>query len=116
MTHSASKPTDCRQQNLKPLSYDAIDEYNISTANYDVTNKRAVGAAINIVTKSGTNDFHGSVYYYAYTNAVDDLTGNGVNDTDFNGFQRTSGQRAARSVGRSSRTRCCSSLSITKNP
>ncbi len=70
----------------QPLSYDAIDEYNISTANYDVTNKRAVGAAINIVTKSGTNDFHGSVYY-AYTNA-DDLTGNGVNDTDFNGFQR----------------------------
>ena len=70
----------------QPLSYDAIDEYNISTANYDVTNKRAVGAAINIVTKSGTNDFHGSVYY-AYTNA-NDLTGNGVNDTDFNGFQR----------------------------
>ena len=30
----------------QPLSYDAIEEYNISTANYDVTNKRAVGAAI----------------------------------------------------------------------
>ena len=70
----------------QPLSYDAIEEYNISTANYDVTNKRAVGAAINIVTKSGTNDFHGSVYY-AYTNA-DDLTGDGRNNTDFNGYQR----------------------------
>jgi outer membrane receptor for ferrienterochelin and colicin len=68
----------------QPLSYDAIEEYNISTANYDVTNKRAVGAAINIVTKSGTNDFHGSAYY-AYTNA-NDLTGNGRNDTDFRGY------------------------------
>jgi outer membrane receptor for ferrienterochelin and colicin len=68
----------------QPLSYEAIEEYNISTANYDVTNKRAVGAAINIVTKSGTNDFHGSAYY-AYTNA-NDLTGTGRNDTDFKGY------------------------------
>ena len=54
----------------QPLSFDAIEEYNISTANFDVTNKRAIGANINIVTKSGTNDFHGDVYY-AYTNAKD---------------------------------------------
>jgi len=70
----------------QPLSYDAIEEYNISTANFDVTNKRSVGAQVNIVTKSGGNDFHGSVYY-AYTNASD-LTGNGVNSTDFNGYQQ----------------------------
>ena len=70
----------------QPLSYDAIEEYNISTANYDVTNKRAVGAAINIVTKSGTNDFHGSAYY-AYTNA-NDLTGDGHNDTPFKGYSQ----------------------------
>ncbi len=54
----------------QPLSFDAIEEYNISTANFDVTNKRAVGANINIVTKSGTNDFHGDAYY-AYNNAKD---------------------------------------------
>lgn len=70
----------------QPLSYDAIEEYNISTANYDVTNKRAVGAAINIVTKSGTNDFHGSAYY-AYTNAAD-LTGNGQSDSQFGGYRQ----------------------------
>ena len=70
----------------QPLSYDAIEEYNISTANYDVTNKRAVGAAINIVTKSGTNDFHGSAYY-AYTNA-NDLTGDGRNNTPFLGYSQ----------------------------
>ncbi|GAA0721921.1 TonB-dependent receptor [Dokdonella soli] len=54
----------------QPLSFDAIEEYNLSTANFDVTNKRAVGANINIVTKSGTNEFHGDAYY-AYTNAKD---------------------------------------------
>jgi hypothetical protein len=43
-----------------PISVDTIDEYNISTANYDVTSD-AVGASIDAVTKSGTNEFHGSV-------------------------------------------------------
>ncbi|SRR5579883_2890160 len=70
----------------QPLSFDAIDEYNISTANYDVTSKRALGASINIVTKSGTNDYHGSVYY-AYTNAKD-LTGDGKSDTTFTGYSQ----------------------------
>ena len=51
-----------------PISIDTIEEYNISTANYEVTNRRSVGANINAVTKSGTNDVHGSVYY-AYQNA-----------------------------------------------
>jgi hypothetical protein len=46
-----------------PISVDTIQEYDISTANYDVTNRRSVGANINAVTKSGTNDFHGSAYY-----------------------------------------------------
>ena len=68
----------------QPVSYDAIDEYNISTADYDVTSKRAVGANINIVTKSGTNHFHGSVYY-AFTNAKD-LTGDDKNGNAFKGF------------------------------
>ncbi len=46
-----------------PISQDTIQEYNISTANYDVATRRGVGAIVNAVTKSGTNDFHGSAYY-----------------------------------------------------
>ncbi|MEO6076526.1 MAG: TonB-dependent receptor [Dokdonella sp.] len=46
-----------------PISPDAIEEYNISVANYDVTTRRGVGATVNAVTKSGTNEFHGSAYY-----------------------------------------------------
>jgi hypothetical protein len=70
----------------QPVSYDAIEEYNISTANYDVSSKRAVGANINIVTKSGSNDYHGSVYY-AYTDGQH-LTGEDTNGNDFKGYER----------------------------
>ncbi len=51
-----------------PISPEAIESYNISTANYDVGTRRGVGAVVNAVTKSGGNDFHGSVYY-VYQNA-----------------------------------------------
>ena len=70
----------------QPVALDAIEEYNISTANYDVANKRAVGASINIVTKSGTNDFHGSAYY-AYRNA-DGWVGKDRAGNQFTGFKR----------------------------
>jgi hypothetical protein len=45
-----------------PVSMDTIDSFNISTANYDVGSD-TIGAEINAVTKSGTNEFHGSAYY-----------------------------------------------------
>ena len=32
---------------------------------------RALGGIVNIVTKSGTNDFHGSIYEYLQNNATD---------------------------------------------
>jgi hypothetical protein len=51
-----------------PISPDVIDSYNLSTANFDVATRGCVGANVNAVTKSGTNDFHGSVYY-SYRNA-----------------------------------------------
>ncbi|MGO4777736.1 carboxypeptidase regulatory-like domain-containing protein, partial [Lysobacter sp. 2RAB21] len=46
----------------QPFSMDVIDEVSIDVANYDVTIAGGTGGVINAVTKSGTNDFHGSVY------------------------------------------------------
>jgi hypothetical protein len=69
-----------------PISVDAIEEYNISTANYDVTTRRGVGANINAVTKSGTNEFHGSVYY-SFQNAKD-MIGEDATGNDWNGYSR----------------------------
>lgn len=67
-----------------PISPDAIEEYNITTANYDVSQRRGVGATVNAVTKSGTNEFHGSAYY-SYTNAKD-LTGENEAGNDWTGW------------------------------
>ena len=78
-----------------PISQDTIEAYHISTANYDVTNRRGVGADINAVTKSGTNDFHGSVYY-AFQNTSSMVgklpNGSGI-DAKYGGFssQNTGG-------------------------
>ncbi|WP_406948346.1 hypothetical protein ACJGEZ_16075 [Xanthomonas oryzae pv. oryzae] len=41
---------------------DVIDEISVDVANYDVTINGGTGGVINAVTKSGTNEFHGSVY------------------------------------------------------
>jgi outer membrane receptor for ferrienterochelin and colicin len=48
----------------QPVSMEAIEALDISLSNYDVTIAGASGANINAVTKSGTNEFHGSIYGY----------------------------------------------------
>ena len=47
----------------QPISIDAIQSVQVNLSNYDGTQKGYTGANINAVTKSGTNDFRGSVYY-----------------------------------------------------
>ncbi|GAB1596405.1 TonB-dependent receptor [Lysobacter claricitrinus] len=69
-----------------PISQDAIESYNISTANFDVATRRGVGAWVNAVTKSGTNDFHGSVYY-VYQNA-DNMIGENQSGAKWTGFTK----------------------------
>jgi carboxypeptidase family protein/TonB-dependent receptor-like protein len=43
---------------------DSIQEVNISTNNFDAEQGLAGGAAIQVITKSGTNQFHGSAFAY----------------------------------------------------
>ena len=46
-----------------PISIDAIEAITVNLAPYDVTYGNFIGGNINIVTKSGTNEFHGSAFY-----------------------------------------------------
>lgn len=45
------------------LPLEAIQEFNISTQRFSAANGRSEGAAVNVITKSGTNVFHGSLFY-----------------------------------------------------
>ena len=64
------------QTNAQPVSLDAIEQIQVSLAPYDVRQAGFTGAAVNAVTKSGTNEFHGTVFGF-YRNQ--DLTGSKVN-------------------------------------
>ncbi|MFY0601549.1 MAG: carboxypeptidase regulatory-like domain-containing protein [Cyclobacteriaceae bacterium] len=56
----------------EPISLDAIEEISILVAPYDVTKGSFTGGGINAVTRSGSNEFKGSAYYYTRS---ENLTG-----------------------------------------
>ena len=53
------------------IALDAIDEFRVSTSNYSAESGAAGGAQINVVSKSGTNDYHGSLFYAVRNDALD---------------------------------------------
>jgi hypothetical protein len=48
--------------NRGPVSFEAIDQFSIQAAPFDVEDGDFTGGALNIITRSGTNDFHGSAF------------------------------------------------------
>src|ERR1039457_1212224 len=53
------------------VSLDSIQEFRVSSAVYTAESGAAGGAQINVVSKTGTNDYHGSVFEYLRNNALD---------------------------------------------
>lgn len=57
-----------------PVTLDSVQEFRVTTTNYNADQGSSSGAQVAMVTKSGTNDIHGSAYEYhrnTYTSAND---------------------------------------------
>ena len=63
-----------------PFPFDAIDQVAVELAPFDVLYGGFTGCTINAVTRSGTNEVHGSVFF-DYTN--DSLQGDEVDSNEF---------------------------------
>lgn len=61
-----------------PISLDALEQLSVSITPYDVRQSGFTGAAINAVTKSGTNELTGSAYtFLTNNNLIGDRVGDG---------------------------------------
>ena len=68
------------------VSQEDVQEFQMILSNYNAEYGRATGGVVNIVTKSGTNDFHGDAFGYLrnksfqsrnpFSGQVDPITGN----------------------------------------
>src|SRR6185369_10956051 len=59
--------------NFTPLrpNPDSVQEFQVVTSNFTAELGRSSGAQVTLVTRSGTNDFHGNVFEYYRTPALD---------------------------------------------
>ena len=74
-----------------PVTLDSVQEFRVTTTNYNADQGVSSGAQVSLVTKSGTNHWHGSLYEYNRNTATS------ANDWFIKGAQAASGptQRGA---------------------
>ncbi len=61
-------------QGFQITNQDAVQEVSVQTGNYDSEFGRAGGAVVNVITKSGTKDFHGTLAFEYDSSADDAIT------------------------------------------
>ena len=91
------------------ISQESIKEFTVITNGASVEFGRSGGGFVNVITKSGTNNLHGSVFYY---NQPQSLISDFANGRRSRATRRRS-STAAPSAARSSRTSCSTSSPTT---
>jgi outer membrane receptor protein involved in Fe transport len=61
-------------QGFQIRNTDAIQEVSVQTGNYDAEFGRAGGAVVNVITRSGSNEFHGTLHYLLDSTHDDAIT------------------------------------------
>lgn len=61
-------------QGFKITNPDAVQEVSVQTSNYDAEFGRSGGAVVNAITRSGTNEFHGTLSYLLDSRVDDAIT------------------------------------------
>jgi hypothetical protein len=62
---------DNRARDMLRPPLDALSEFNVQTSNYSAEFGASAGAVVNAITKSGTNQLHGSAYDFLRNSALD---------------------------------------------
>lgn len=55
---------------IVPIGVDSIEEFRVGVTNNNASFGRASGGQINVISKGGTNSFHGSAYWYHQNSAL----------------------------------------------
>jgi carboxypeptidase family protein/TonB-dependent receptor-like protein len=79
----ASSGTPGGQANAHPISIEAVREYQVLLAPYDVRQGSFTGGLVNAVTKSGTNEWHGSAFSYYQNQSLVGNDTSGAGSTNF---------------------------------
>jgi len=79
----AASGTPGGQANAHPISIEAVREYQVLIAPFDIRQGSFAGGLINAVTKSGTNVFHGSAFGFLQNQSFVGKDTAGVSQADF---------------------------------
>jgi Carboxypeptidase regulatory-like domain len=79
----AASGTPGGQTETQPISIDAIQEIQLLVSPYDVRQGGFSGGGLNAITKSGTNTYHGTAYYFGRNQG---LVGDGIDSVPVGTF------------------------------
>lgn len=72
-----------QEENLRlVVSTEAVAEFRINSAAYSAEQGAGAGAQVNLVTRSGTNDYHGSVFHFIRNSSLDARSFNDRDEQD----------------------------------